>query len=171
MRPTQAGNIAGVGDTDGSSVTDGPQMDDRAMKLIYEYTRQQAIEDGVLMRFEDYAANEGGLIGTECIETQLEMIRIPDARFSLGELIITPAAAEAVRLEDAIECLIRHQLGDWGEVCQEDRQENEQALIEECRILSVYHLDDRRNEGETIRIYVITECSREATTLLLPGDY
>lgn len=141
------------------------------MKLIYEYTRQQAIEDGVLMRFEDYVKNEGGLIGPESVETQLEMIRVPEAEFSLGELIITPGAAEAVKLEDAIECLIRHQLGDWGELCEEDKQENEQALKEDRRIFSVYQPDDRRKEGETIRIYVITEWSREATTLLLPGDY
>lgn len=99
------------------------------------------------------------------------MIRIPEAEFSLGELIITPRAAEAVTLEDAIECLIRHQLGDWGELCEEDKQENEQALKEDGRIFSVYHPHDRRKEGETIRIYVITEWSREATTILLPGDY
>jgi hypothetical protein len=146
-------------------------MDERAMKLIYAYTRQQAIEDGVLMRFEDYIKNEGGLIGTESVETQLEMIRTADAEFSLGELIITPGAAEAVRLEDAIQCLIRHQLGDWGELCEEDKQENELALKEDRRIFSVYQPDDRRKEGETIRIYVITEWNREATTLLLPGDY
>ena len=105
------------------------------------------------------------------MDAQLEMIRISDAEFSLGELIITPAAAEAVKLEDAIECLIRHQLGDWGELCEEDKLENENALKKSRRIFSAYHPGDRRKEGEKVRIYVITEWSREATTLLLPGDY
>lgn len=170
MRPTQAGNIAGWGIWTVRQLLTAP-MDERAMNLIYEYTRAQAIEDGVLMRFEDYVENEGGLIGPEAVETQLEMVRIPEAKFPLGELIITPGAAEALKLEDAIECLIRHQLGDWGELCEEDRLENEIALMKDLRIFSVYRPDDRRKEGETIRIYVITECNREATTLLLPGDY
>ena len=72
------------------------------MNLIHVYTREQDIEDGVLMRFEDYVEKEGGLIGPELVEVQVEMIRISDAKFSLGELIITPAAAEAVELEDAL---------------------------------------------------------------------
>ena len=40
------------------------------------------------------------------------------------------------------EFLNRHVNGDWGEVYQEDRQANEQALIDGSRLLSAYRLPE-----------------------------
>ena len=139
--------------------------------LIDMYTRDQAIADGVLIPFGNYVRKEGGLFGPEFVEVDLEMVRIEEAWFPLGELIITPAAAERLHLIDALSCLVRHQLGDWGEVAEEDQLANEKGLKEGARIFSAYRAEDKRVEGWKVRIYIITEWNREATTVLLPGDY
>jgi len=59
----------------------------------------------------------------------------------------------------------RHQDGDWGDLCEADRQENEFSLIHGFRLLSAYHL----NSGA--QIWIITEADRSATTILLPSEY
>jgi hypothetical protein len=88
-------------------------------------------------------------------------------KFSLGNVYATPGALSA--FEDADESslvlLVRHASGDWGEVCEEDRQANEMALESELRLFSVYHLRDGT------KIWIITEADRSATTLLLPSEY
>ena len=52
-----------------------------------------------------------------------------------------------------------------GDLCAEDRQENERALRVGSRLLSTYRT--RREE----KLWVITEWDRTATTLLLPEEY
>lgn len=88
-------------------------------------------------------------------------------RFPLGRTLITPGALEAIAEAEEIPAafLARHLVGDWGEVCQEDAQENELSLREGFRILSAY-----RTKNGT-RIWVITEADRSATTILLPEEY
>ena len=66
---------------------------------------------------------------------------------------------------DVIAALARHANGDWGDCGEEDWAANEQALIDESRILSVYH------DCAGKRFWIITEASRIATTILLPEDY
>jgi len=62
--------------------------------------------------------------------------------------------------------LRRHQCGDWGEgLCDEDRQANEDALIQGTRLLSCYHTP----AGD--RLFIITEHDRSVTTALLPDEY
>jgi hypothetical protein len=61
--------------------------------------------------------------------------------------------------------LARHAGGDWGDCGDEDWEANEQALLHDMRLLSVY-LD---REGR--KFWIITEASRTATTILLPEDY
>ena len=60
---------------------------------------------------------------------------------------------------------MRHESGDWGDVCDSDRQENEFALDKMLRLFSVYHLRDGT------KIWIITEADRNITTVLLPEDY
>ena len=140
-------------------------------ELIAVYTREDAISDGVLLRFESFMKDEGGLFGPEFVDIELELIRMEDALFPLGELVITRAAAESLTLFDALSALLRHQLGDWGLVCVEDRLANERALAEGRRIFSMYEEADKKRPGEKVQFYVITEWNRETTTILLPGDY
>lgn len=88
-------------------------------------------------------------------------------RFRLGRLLITPGAQQALDAagENPFTFLLRHVSGDWGDVDEEDKRSNEQAVAEGRRILSGY----RTGQGE--RIWVITEADRSATTILLPEEY
>jgi hypothetical protein len=63
------------------------------------------------------------------------------------------------------EFLDRHVNGDWGDVPEEDRQENEFSVEHGFRILSAY----TTSAGE--KIWIITEADRSATTILLPEEY
>ncbi len=91
--------------------------------------------------------------------------RLP--RFLLGQLVATPAALSTlVCLHISPWTLVnRHVRGDWGDLDDQDRQENERALTAGTRLLSAYTLEDG------IRIWIITEADRSATTLLLPEEY
>ncbi|UQN70194.1 hypothetical protein L0Z11_04635 [Burkholderia multivorans] len=88
-------------------------------------------------------------------------------RFKLGRIFATPAALEAIA--DAhvsiIDLLIRHMRGDWGDLSESDRQQNELSVEAGLRLLSSYVLPG----GQTV--WVITEWDRSSTTFLLPGDY
>lgn len=61
--------------------------------------------------------------------------------------------------------LERHARGDWGDLSEEDRRENEFSLKQSLRLLSAYTY-----RGEE-KIWVITEADRSATTVLFPGEY
>ncbi len=50
--------------------------------------------------------------------------------FALGQTVMTIGAKEALKESNQlpITFLARHQSGDWGIVCEDDRQENELAV-------------------------------------------
>ena len=87
--------------------------------------------------------------------------------FSLGQIVATPGALQALEKAGqlASHFLVKHALGDWGDLCPEDKQANDEAVADDLRILSAYKLSDG------VRIWCITECDRSATTLLLPEEY
>lgn len=87
------------------------------------------------------------------------------ASFPLGHLVATPNALANLSRSDIWRALRRHVTGDWGDVCGEDREANNQALRQGSRLLSVYH-----GENGT-KFWIITEADRSATTVLLPEDY
>jgi hypothetical protein len=87
------------------------------------------------------------------------------ALFALGQTVITRAACDVLHPQDVTTCLNRHQAGDWGELCEHDRKENELGVAQGFRLLSVYR--DRSNT----KFYIITEHDRSVTTVLLPQDY
>lgn len=84
-------------------------------------------------------------------------------KFLLGILTATNGALEAIEHagEDPLSFVNRHQHGDWGDVCEEDKQENEFAVLNGERILSMYTLTTG------VKICTITEANRSATTILL----
>jgi len=53
--------------------------------------------------------------------------------------------------ENPLDFLGRHVEGDWGDLCAEDKEENELSVDQELRILSAYHLKDGT------KIWIITE--------------
>ena len=88
-------------------------------------------------------------------------------RFPLGQVVATPGALRAIEgaRQSPEEFIRRHAAGDWGELSEDDRLENERSLVDDCRLLSAYSLADGT------RIWIITEADRSATTLLLPDEY
>jgi hypothetical protein len=94
-------------------------------------------------------------------------VDIPPIKFRLGRLVIMPGALEALRSSDESPgaFLVRHVAGDWGDLEEEDKRLNEQALKDGSRIFSAYHT------AKGLKLYVITEADRLATTILLPGEY
>ena len=70
----------------------------------------------------------------------------------------------------AQQSLNRHVKGDWGEVDDEDKQSNDQALKQGTRLLSAYN-DDRFPRNGVATIWIITEADRSVTTILFPDEY
>ena len=97
----------------------------------------------------------------------MERILMTTPRFSLGRIVATPGLLEILEQskESPAVFLDRHIGGDWGDVDDEDKQANDQALIDGARLLSAYHLNDGT------KIWIITEADRSSTTVLLPDDY
>lgn len=74
-------------------------------------------------------------------------------------------ATEEMFLHEAItEILGFHESGNWGDVCAEDAEANDRAILRGERILSSYKVLG-------IEIWIITEWDRSYTTILQPVDY
>jgi len=88
--------------------------------------------------------------------------------FPLGQVVATPGALATLKKagQTPLEFLRRHVRGDWGELVEEDRKENQLSLNRGFRLLSSY----RTNVGDT-KLWAITEADRSVTTLLLPEEY
>jgi hypothetical protein len=86
-------------------------------------------------------------------------------KFLLGQVLITRNALQALPAEEVRSALNRHAAGDWGELCEEDRQQNELALTEGYRLFSAY------TAADGTRFWIVTEADGSATTILLPEDY
>jgi hypothetical protein len=87
--------------------------------------------------------------------------------FPLGQIFLTVGAQDALEESNQLpnEFLARHQTGDWGLVCADNRRENDLSVKESFRILSTY----KTSEGE--KLWIITEADRSSTTILLPEEY
>ena len=87
--------------------------------------------------------------------------------FALGQVVATPAALAAIEEagQNPMQFLLRHVTGDWGDLPEEDKQENEFSLDHGFRIFSAYHTTNG------VKFYVITEYDRSVTTFLLPHEY
>lgn len=93
------------------------------------------------------------------------VLRVVVPRFPLGRLVVTANVLRHLLPDDIQTAVCRHLAGDWGDLDEHDRQENERALVLGNRLLSVY-----RGANGT-RLYVITESGFALTTVLLPEDY
>ena len=93
-------------------------------------------------------------------------------KFNLGRLLATPGALAVWRkpVRRPIDFISRHARGDWGDVCDDDKQANEDALVDGSRLLSSY----KTSNGE--KLWIITEAQddngcRAASTILRPDEY
>ncbi len=97
----------------------------------------------------------------------------PTVSFELGPVVCTPAALEALAAcgTDPLHLLSRHARGDWGDLCDDDKRANDDALRTGARLMSAYTLPDGQ------KLWVITDAEidnkhhRQATTFLLPDEY
>jgi hypothetical protein len=92
---------------------------------------------------------------------------------SIGRVVATPGALRLLQQhqENPVDLLRRHQTGDFGDLCPEDRASNQRAAAVGSRVLSAYLIG---TQGE--RIWVLTDAIddegvRRYTTLLLPSEY
>ena len=88
-------------------------------------------------------------------------------RFQLGRVGATPGALRVLeKAEQAPDVFLdRHVNGDWGDVPEEDKQENELSVEQGLRILSAY----TTSAGD--RIWILTEADRSSTIIMLPEEY
>ena len=86
--------------------------------------------------------------------------------FSCGRVVATQGASElfANGVTHPNSLLRRHLMGDWGDLCDEDKKENDYAIGKYLRIFSSYKIGEHT-------IWCITEADRSVTTFLLPDEY
>lgn len=92
---------------------------------------------------------------------------IIESKFNFGNVVATTPLFEYCKARGfpLLPYMVRHAQGDWGDVCKEDWESNDEALKSGQRLLSEYKLPDGK------RIWIIIEWDRNATTLLFPEDY
>jgi len=101
---------------------------------------------------------------------QAQLSKLEAMKFNPGQMVMTAGIAARISGSPAFSALVvksikRHLSGDWGDLCEEDRQQNEEALTGEGRLFSVY----KDVQGE--KIWIITEWDRSVTTVLFPDEY
>lgn len=100
-------------------------------------------------------------------DTATATLSINTVRFPLGRLFLTPRAIEA--LEEAEqspkEFISRHARLEQEELSNEDHKENLFSVNKHLRIFSAF----KTKKG--VKLWVITEADRSATTILTPREY
>lgn len=90
-------------------------------------------------------------------------------KFDLGNICKTCGIDYAVQedksfLVEIMSCFEKYVKCDWGDLCDEDKQANDVALINNERLLAAY----LTSKG---KIFVITERDRSCTTILFANEY
>ncbi len=90
-------------------------------------------------------------------------------KFSSDQVVMTRGVANwaAEHGFDLSKLVKRHFCGDWGAVCADDAQSNDESLANNDGALhSAFDIS-----GLKERIWVITEWDRSVTTVLFPHEY
>jgi hypothetical protein len=85
----------------------------------------------------------------------------------LGRLYVAPGARSEFKKAgfDVGILLKRHAAGDWGDICKDDRNKNDDAIRNRNRTYSTYTL------SPTVSIWIITDGDRKATGVFLPDEF
>jgi hypothetical protein len=86
-----------------------------------------------------------------------------DAKFFLGRVIITPAAATWVPADVIARSLARHQSGNWGDVSEAFAGEMDEALRNGWPVVSLYFLHGPFHQ-------IVTYPGRALTRVTVPQD-
>jgi hypothetical protein len=105
----------------------------------------------------------------------IDALFVINAVFHTGQMVATREVYDLARQNPDFaqfiqKSLNRHVECDWGDVDDEDKQTNDQALKQGTRLLSAYN-DDRFPKHGVATIWIITEADRSATTILFPDEY
>jgi hypothetical protein len=89
--------------------------------------------------------------------------------FPIGKIVLTEGVHELLATHEkdisALDpFLTHHQIGDWGDLDDEDNAANDKAVANGGGIVSAYRLYSQK-------IWIITEADRSVTTVLLPREY
>lgn len=96
--------------------------------------------------------------------------------FEMGKIVTTCGVASKMQNDllfrvGVQQALANHSNGDWGTLCDDDKALNDESVKadQEGRttldeIFSSYKIGEQE-------IWIITECDRSATTVLLPEEY
>ena len=100
----------------------------------------------------------------------VKLIIVDEPKFTFGKVVATSGVNNLcdsdTKFQDFVaKAFSRHCNGDWGDLCEEDKNENESALRNGERLFSKYNYN-----GDT-SIYIITEWDRSVTTILFPSEY
>lgn len=87
-------------------------------------------------------------------------------KFKLGKVVITKNAWLSLDMYSVQVILQAHYAnGNWGDLCDEDKKLNDEAIEYGDRILAAY------SDVNGTKFWIITESDRSYTTVLLPEDY
>ena len=95
----------------------------------------------------------------------------------LGTTVMTVGIAKAMERDFYFKTFVldsfeRYERHDWGELCEEDKDENDRALKEGNRVFASYNLPPYlRGLFPDDKIWIITEWDRSVTTILFPEEY
>jgi hypothetical protein len=95
------------------------------------------------------------------------------ARFELGKVCVTCGVNSLMADNSEFarfvkKCFSRFMNSDWGDMCEADKQQNEEALKHgDNRLFAAYE----HAEKSEWRLWIITEWDHSATTALFPSEY
>lgn len=79
--------------------------------------------------------------------------------FETGKVFATSSLCDESKYSELAKCFWRHIMGDWGDLCDDDKRLNDLAIESGDRIFSAYNTSFGK-------IYIITEADRSYTILL-----
>ena len=99
-------------------------------------------------------------------------------KFETGRIVITSQVNQLMEEDISFRKFVqlsvgRFLWGDWGDVSEEDRARNEQAVKNGERIFASYvkHGLKDGEKFEKYRIWIITDAGRILTTIMFPYEY
>ena len=95
------------------------------------------------------------------------------SKFMIGRLCASRGVADCMAENRGFERFVQDSLAryfqcDWGETTAADKRSNDEAVtVGDERILAAYHYPGRSD----LKIWIITEADRSATTVIFPSEY
>lgn len=93
----------------------------------------------------------------------MALVRLSQPLFPAGDIVMTQGVSALIQRGELNPSPYLQR--DWGDLCDEDRCTNDDALKQGDRLFSSYRVTP------ALTIWIITEWNRSVTTLLLPSEY